>query len=401
MLSNSIYEGDNLEVLQNFSDNSIDLIYADPPFYSGKPYELFWKDEPEKRGFEDRWAGGINTYIEWMEPRLKECYRVLKPNGTFYLHCDSHANYKLRELLEKIFKNKNSFRNEIIWFYPDSPGRPAHDFPNKHDTIFRYVKYDKPNGWVFNDKPIRIPILEASIERYKTPRTLGGRDYTGGASAEIGKIPEDVWRMAVVKQNSEEAMGYPTQKPLKLLERIILASSNKGDMVLDPFCGCGTTLVEAQKLERNWIGIDFSPTACKLMAKRLKKLFTIDVYIVRGTEDMSYVKKLKPFEFQNWVVVDKFNGNVSKTKSGDFGIDGNTPLIKGGFPIQVKQSPDIGRNVIDNFETAMRRVNKKKGYIVAYSFGKGAVEEASRVRNEEGLEIILRTVQDLLDGKIE
>ena len=127
----------------------------------------------------------------------------------------------------------------------------------------------------------------------------------------------------------------------------------------------------------------------------------IDELIEKGNVDLKYVKKLPPFEFQNWVVVDKFLGNVSKTKSGDIGIDGLTPQITGGFPIQVKQSEDVGRNVIDNFETAMRRLNKKKGYIVAFSFGKGAVEEVARLKNQENITIILRTVQELLDGKVE
>ena len=116
---------------------------------------------------------------------------------------------------------------------------------------------------------------------------------------------------------------------------------------------------------------------------------------------MKYVKKLEPFEFQNWVVVDKFLGTVSKTKSGDMGIDGLTSQISGGYPIQVKQSEGIGRNVVDNFETAMRRMNKKKGYIVALSFGKGAYEGVAEAKNNRDITIILRTAQELLDGKIE
>jgi hypothetical protein len=123
--------------------------------------------------------------------------------------------------------------------------------------------------------------------------------------------------------------------------------------------------------------------------------------LIRGDVDLKYVKKLAPFEFQNWVIVDKFLGNVSARKSGDMGVDGLTAPLDGSLPIQVKQSEDIGRNVIDNFETAMRRMNKKKGYVVAFSFGRGAVEEVARVKNQEGIEIVLRTVQDLLDGKIE
>lgn len=212
----------------------------------------------------------------------------------------------------------------------------------------------------------------------------------------------DVWTdIPPIQSQSGERMGYPTQKPVALLERIVNVSSNKGDILLDPFCGCGTALVASQRLGRKWVGIDISPTACKLMARRLKKEFSITPVLIKGEWDIKYVRKLAPFEFQNWVVVDKFYGTVSKTRSGDFGVDGLTPQIHGGYPIQVKQSEDIGRNVIDNFETAMRRIHKKKGYIVAFSFGKGAVEEVARVKNQEGIEIILRTVQELLDGKIE
>src|SRR3989338_4485905 len=126
----------------------------------------------------------------------------------------------------------------------------------------------------------------------------------------------------------------------------------------------GITIVASQELKRKWIGIDVSPTACKIMAKRLRQEFSISPKIIKGTVDLKYVKKLNPFDFQNWVIVDKFLGNISRTKSGDFGVDGITPQIMGGYPIQVKQSEEIGRNVIDNFETAIRRLNKKKGYII-------------------------------------
>jgi len=123
--------------------------------------------------------------------------------------------------------------------------------------------------------------------------------------------------------------------------------------------------------------------------------------VIRGQVDINYVKNLAPFEFQNWVVVDKFLGKASIRKSGDMGLDGFSPEILGGYPIQVKQSESVGRNVVDNFETAIHRINKKKGYIVAYSFVKGAYEEAARAKNQDGVEIILRTVQELIDGKIE
>jgi restriction endonuclease Mrr len=137
------------------------------------------------------------------------------------------------------------------------------------------------------------------------------------------------------------------------------------------------------------------------MARRLRQEYSISPKIVKGQVDLKYVKSLNPFEFQNWIVVDKFYGTISKTKSGDMGIDGLTPQIMGGYPIQVKQSDDVGRNVIDNFVAAIQRIKKNKGYIVAFSFGKGAIEEVARLKNQGSIHIILRTVQELLDGKIE
>lgn len=447
---NSIYEGDNLEILNKFSSESVDLIYADPPFFTNKGFEMIWKDSAEKRAFEDRWAGGIEHFTSWMEPRLRECHRILKNNGSMFLHCDPHADAHLRILMDKIF-GENNFVNEIIWKRTHAHGGGQTGFSSVHDTILFYKKTNKftfnrqfqpysqnylDNFFRFTEpdgRKYRLVIATGSGETkndylWKGKHPTKGRHWaytkekmgqlekegllvyskTGGVNVKQyidekeGTLITDVWDdIEVIHSQSKERLGYPTQKPIALLERIIKASSNKGDIVLDPFCGCGTTLVASQKLGRKWIGIDISPTACKLMAKRIRQLFSISIHVIRGDVDLNYIKKLPPFEFQNWVVVDKFLGSVSRTKSGDFGIDGMTPQITGGFPIQVKQSTDIGRNVIDNFETAMDRAKKKKGYIVAFSFGKGAVEEVARIKNEKDIHIILRTVQELLDGKVE
>lgn len=395
---NAIYEGDNLEILSKFPDKSVDLIYADPPFFSNRQYEVIWGNGAEKRAFQDRWKGGIEHYISWMEPRLRECHRILKDTGTIYLHCDTHANAHLRILLDKIFLEKN-FRNEILWCYRGA-GYPKKDFGNRHDTIFRYSKTD---GYAFNLDDVGEGYAEATKERFK--HYIGNVRKSGDFWIQklnpLGKQPDDWWEIQPIAPSAKERLGYPTQKPLILLEKIIKASSNKGDIILDPFCGCGTTLVAAEKLGRRWIGIDVSPTACKLMKKRLQKECSVNANMIRGNVDLNYVKGLPPFEFQNWAVASKFLGRVSDKKSGDMGVDGFTPQLTGGYPIQVKQSEGVGRNVVDNFETAMRRLKKKKGYIAAYSFAKGAYEEAARVKNQEGLEIILRTVEELLEGKVE
>ncbi len=401
MEANAIYEGDNLEIMSKFPSDSIDLIYLDPPFFSNKHYEVIWKDGAELRAFQDRWQGGIEHYISWMEPRLRECRRVLKDGGSIYLHCDYHADAHLRLLMDKIFGEHN-FRNEIVWHYRKwSAG--WQQFQRNHDIILFYSKTSSKKR-IFNK--MFMERAKSTLIRFGNAKIISGYDEKTGkripskmaGKESEGVLMDDVWEIGRVPPIKQL---FPTQKPEALLERIIGASSKEGNVVLDPFCGCGTTLVASQKLKRKWIGIDVSPTACKLMAKRLRQTYNISPQIIKGTVDLKYVKALNPFDFQNWVVVDKFLGNVSKTKSGDMGIDGITPQITGGYPIQVKQSENVGRNVIDNFETAVRRLKKNKGYIVAFSFGKGAYEEVARVKNQEGLHIILRTVKELIDGKVE
>jgi len=176
-------------------------------------------------------------------------------------------------------------------------------------------------------------------------------------------------------------------------------------VVLDAFCGCGTTIAVAQQLGRRWIGIDISPTAIKIIERRLTKtLHTIkDIdYITIGMPNtVAAVRKLEPFEFQNWVVIDKMRANLSRKKVGDMGLDGYYPknILTEAAGIQVKQSDGVGRNVVDNFETALKRADYKKGYIVAFSFSKGAYEEVARIKNKEKLEIKLITIEELLDKK--
>ena len=367
-MTNVLYYGDNLDILRKYiKDESIDLIYLDPPFNSKAIYNVLFPDlsgeanhksKSQVEAFTDFWTwdeksamtfdymitntnvpvkvsnlltslynflgkNAMSAYLVMMSARLLELHRVLKDTGTLYLHCDPTASHYIKLLLDSIFDEKN-FRNEIIWFYPDSPGRPSRDFANKHDIIFRYVKSDK---WTFNDKDIRIPILEASVERYKSVRVLGGHEYLGGESARIGKIPEDVWRLPVVKQNSREALGYQTQKPLALLERIISASSNKGDVVLDPFCGCGTTIDASEKLGRKWIGIDITHLAINLIKRRIKDRYPkADFEVIGEPKDLEGAMELAKndrYQFEWWALslVDARPIN-DKKKGTDKGIDG-------------------------------------------------------------------------------
>jgi hypothetical protein len=212
----------------------------------------------------------------------------------------------------------------------------------------------------------------------------------------------DVWEISQLSAPWKEYLGYPTQKPEALLERIIKASSNKGDLILDAFCGCGTTVAVAQKLNRRWIGIDISPTAIKIMQRRLEgrlgMIEGVNYEVIGMPTTVEEVRKLEPFEFQNWVVIDRMRANASRKKVGDMGLDGYYPrsILTEEAGIQVKQSDGVGRNVIDNFETALKRAGYKKGYIVAFSFTTGAYEEVARIKNKGELEIKLITVEELL-----
>lgn len=390
MHTDAIYCGDCQRVLGNtneFPDESVDLIYVDPPFFSNKQYEVIWGDGYELRAFEDRWKGGIENYISWMDPKVREFWRVLKPNGTFYLHCDWHADGYLRVLLDRVC-GSNTFRNEIAWCYSGG-GIPTRDFPRKHDTIFRYVK---GNDCTYN--PEFRPYSPGTMERGRTP--VKGKYFKEGLRKE-GTPINDWWTdiNPIHSPTDPEKLGYPTQKPLALLDRIIRVSSKPGDVVLDPMCGCGTAIASAYRLDRKWVGIDVSPTACKLMAKRMHTLGVAisGREIIGMPKTMAEIHGMQPFEFQNWVI-QMLMGRVSIRKVGDMGIDG---YLFDGTPVQVKQSENIGRNVVDNFETAIRRAKKTKGMIVAFSFGKGAYEEVARVKNAEGLEIVLKTTKELIE----
>ncbi len=442
-----IYCDDNLHRLAQFPAESVDLIYLDPPFFSNRTYEVIWGDEAEVRSFEDRWEGGIHVYIEWMRERLIELHRILKPSGSIYLHCDPHASHHLKIAMDDIFGLDN-FRNEIIWKRTTAHSS-AKKFAPIHDTILyygmgdvtwnapwtdyepgyldKYYRFDDGDGRLYwradlcaagtrkgsSGQPWRgidpttkgmhwkfitatLDELDAAGRIYWPPR--GSMPQYKRYRDELkGKAVADIWDdIDRINPVGSERLGFPTQKPVALMERIISASSNPGDIVLDPFCGCGTTLVAAQLLGRPWIGIDISPTAVDLEKRRLVKLGAETVKLVGMPVTEAQLHALKPFEFQNWVI-NRMNGSHSPRKSGDMGIDGLSFMLH--EPIQVKQSSGIGRNVVDNFETAIKRSGNTKGYIVAFSFGKGAYEEAARVKGADGLTIELLTVGDLLEGK--
>lgn len=444
-----VYCQDNLRALQQVPPGSVDLVYLDPPFFSSRVYEVIWGDEAEVRSFEDRWDGGIMHYIGWMQERVRLMHRALKETGTLYLHCDPHASHYLKIMLDDIFGH-NRMRNEIIWKRTGAKGLMTQRLANNHDTILAYSKGDRPtwNGDTMfepydpqnlddktltkyryldddgrrfrldnlvNPNPNRPNLTYeflgvTRVWRWTEPRMRSAYNAGLVVQSKPGRVPQlkryldeqrgrplgDTWTdIAPLNSRARERLGYPTQKPESLLRRIVEASSNPGDVVLDPFCGCGTTISVAQQANRRWIGMDVSLTAIQIIQARLSRIpGASGVRYVGLPEDPGSLYALKPFEFQNWVIR-KFFGTHSPRKSGDMGIDGYSLMV--GNPIQVKRSYDVGRNVVDNFETAMRRGRHDTGYIVAFSFTRNAREEVARARVQDGIDITLVTVEQLLD----
>jgi len=398
---------------KHIPDESVNLIYMDPPFFSNRHYEDFWiRDGTTRTGFsdkdwdrlkdsidptvlkecehiEERWKGGhkgIYVYIAYMKERLIQCERVLKDTGSIYLHCDNHAGHYLKVMLDEVF-GYNNFQNEIIWWYHDPSGQTKSRFMRKHDTIFFYTKNKK---WTFNVDKVRTPYTEGTLEQGRKGHISFGRKTKTHPK---GRLPEDVWEIAIINSQSKERLGYPTQKPKALLERIIKASSNQGDIVLDPFAGCGTTLAVAQRLGRKFIGIDISRTGCDITSTRLNGNVT-----VIGGETINELKTMDPHDFARLIIVEKMGGIVNPRKSGDMGIDGWTDFKT--IPIQVKRwsKSAIGRPTVDKFRTAIKRDGKTKGIIVGFRFSKDAYAEAKR-KTESDLEIELITVKKILNGR--
>lgn len=264
--------GDNLAALWALTpgyESRVDLIYADPPFLSGKAYPArIGRGEDSRKpaewlldeGYADHWPGGAE-YLDMLYPRLKLMHRLLAETGTLYLHLDWHASAYARLLLEEIF-GRERLLNEIAWVYHGpSPVRRA--FNRKHDTLLVYTKTDR---YTFNADAVRQPYNESTVRTFASSAKAG---FGKTPNLARGKVPEDWWYFPVVARLHAERTGYPTQKPEALLERVIRASSNPGDLVADFFCGSGTALVAAERLGRRWLGGDASARAIHTTRKRL------------------------------------------------------------------------------------------------------------------------------------
>lgn len=266
--SGRIVQGDNLPILQSLPDESVQLVYTDPPFNTGnvRTYQRIrtTRDERgDRTGFGGRryrsegtsshsFADAFEEYLDFLTPRLSEIWRVLRSDGTLYLHLDAREVHYVKVVLDNIF-GRDCFLNEIIWAY-DFGGRPKRRWPAKHDNILVYVK-DRER-YVFNrDEIDRIPYLAPGL--------------VGKEKAERGKLPTDVWWHTIVGTSAKERTGYPAQKPVALAERIIRASSDPGELVLDPFAGSGTVGAASVQLGRRHLLIDSNPEAVAVMSERL------------------------------------------------------------------------------------------------------------------------------------
>lgn len=295
---NKLYVGDNLDVMHGMNSNSVDLIYLDPPFNSKRMYRAPTGSSADKKaamkgktvGFHDVWiweqdvdirllsfleshpdlftyidlVGKMNgqplkTYLTFMAQRLIETHRLLKDTGSIYLHCDPAASHYLKLVLDFVF-GKENFINEIIWYYTNA-SRGKKKLANAHDVILWYSKTQ--GNYTFNRDAV-LQKFDSGMTKWRY--TKGGQ---AGQAMPTGKTPDDVFILPSLNAMSKERTGYPTQKPLALLDRIIQASSNKDDLVIDPFCGCATTCVSAQNHHRNWIGIDLEEITVDLVVDRL------------------------------------------------------------------------------------------------------------------------------------
>ncbi len=290
--SGTIWTGDCLNVLRGMNSESVDLIYLDPPFNSNTDYAAPIGSAAAGAAFKDTWSlsdidvewlnlislkqpsvyrvllaamtNSDKSYLVYMATRLLEMPRLLKPSGSIYLHCDPTMGHYLKLLMDAIWGRTN-FRNEVIWCY-SWPRNTRRYYGKMHDVLLFYSRGD---AWTFNPDEIRQPY---------SPYSEGRDEFAANESAfgdavildPRGKLPQDWIEIPPVRPNSRERVGYPTQKPLALLDRVIRASSNEGDMVLDPFCGCATTLVAADRLERQWTGIDISDKAAELVVQRVE-----------------------------------------------------------------------------------------------------------------------------------
>ncbi len=465
---NQLFYGDNLDILRRIEKDSVDLSYIDPPFNSKRNYNQIYmnvgqEDRAQAQAFVDTWSwssrsnkeidelvnnyrglytertknlinglekvlerNSLFAYLVSMTLRIAEIQRVLKPTGCFYLHCDPTASHYLKLICDSIFCPKGGdFINEIIWCYRGG-GSSKTDFGKRHDVIFRY---SKSKEYKFNADNIRIPYQAEGIGR--TDDAMWGK-HKGTDKVykpnPLGKVPEDWWTMNILNANDPERQGYPTQKPERLLERIIQASTDEGDVVLDAYCGCGTTIAVAQRIKRKWIGIDITYHSISLILKRLSDSFGDKVLesitlsgVPKDFESAEALANKKDDrvrkEFEKWCVLTYSDNRaaINDKKGKDFGIDGtasisdriNGEIMQMPIIFSVKSDKHPKPSYIRDLIGVMAREKAVLGYFITlYPPTKDMIDEAHKqgeYKNEllgiEYSKVKIVTVQEILDGK--
>lgn len=424
-LRGTLFYGDNLDVLRrHFPPESVDLIYLDPPFNSNATYNVLFRDESGQaapaqiEAFADTWHWGedsqraleellsanslsptagalldalvtalgtnqLTAYLAMMAIRLAELRRVLKPTGSIYLHCDPTASHYLRTLMDAVFGVEN-FRNEIVWFYRRWAAT-ASRFQRMHDTILFYAK--TPDA-VFNVQ--HVPTSET-----RTFMTSGDNTDTdvnqGERRRQIIVEDADVFEIPILNPQAKERLNYPTQKPEALLERIVRASSNPGDLVLDPFCGCGTAMAVAEKLGRQWVGIDITHLAIGLVEERLRALGASPT-VIGAPQDLISARELAQrsrFQFETWAVTRIKGFRANEKQVGDGGIDGRMRFVlrgaesarkkaEYGLAVMQVKSGNVRRADVREFKGAMETAKADLGVFVVMD----AQQPGSRLESE-------------------
>jgi DNA modification methylase len=481
---NKLFYGDNLDVLRRkIHDETVDLCYIDPPFNSKRNYFQIYNnigtdgDKAQSQAFMDTWEwgdeaieglafltdiqhlnngkftpqtvalikgleqvlgrGGLFAYIVHMTLRIVEIHRVLKPTGSFYLHCDPTASHYLKLVLDGIFCGQGGdFLNEIIWHY-NTGGKGKSAFLKKHDVIFWYSKSSK---YIFNRDAVAVERTVGTAHLRHGVDEDGREYYEDYSPRKSGKFyrwylddgltPMDVWTdLQALNPMAAERMGYPTQKPEALLERIIKASSNEGDVVLDAYCGCGTTVAVAQRLKRRWIGIDITYQSISLILKRLKDKYEGEAWVALEANllldgvprDYNSAVALANRnddktrkEFEKWAVLTYSDNQarINDKKGGDGGIDGLAFFLKdkdvnGKVVLSVKSDKTVQPAYVDQLAGAMAREKADFGFLLCLNEpSKGAYKRAQEngrykhpmlSREDDRIQIV--TVEQILSGK--
>jgi len=458
-MKNKIYYGDNLDVLRKYiKDETVDLCYIDPPFNSKRNYNQIYnnvgkEDKAQAQAFVDTWTwddyanqalaeiqtnyhgtltaqtvdliegltkvlkkSSLLAYLVNMTLRIAEIHRVLKPTGSFYLHCDPTSSHYLKLVLDAIFCSQGGdFQNEIVWSYKTG-GASKKRFSKKHDVILFYTKSDH---YLFN------PQKEKSYMMHKYGFKKSDFQIDEATGLQYSMVyQKDVFDIPTIGSDSAERLGYPTQKPEALLGRIIQASSNEGDVILDAYCGCGTTVAVAEKLKRHWIGIDITYQSIALILRRLEdqggnisieingvpKDFDSAVALANKTDDRT--RK----EFEKWAILtySKNRAMIHEKKGGDGGIDGIAYIIDGvngklenrKVLFSVKSSKTLSPAVIRELNGTIERENAVCGVLLTLYPMPNLVKESKQYglyhnnfNDNDYPKIQVVSVGDIFDGQ--